>query len=1025
MRTVREKTFYLCAIIFLLLAFAGDLKPQIRQHKFGRITVADGLSSYRVYDVAQDSLGFLWVGTLMGLDRYDGYSVVHFRHDDLDSTSLSNDRARTLFIDRPGTLWVGTDAGGLNKFDSRSERFSRYVNNPADSASISPGKITAICEDKSGNLWIGILGGGLDCLARGKGVFHHYRHVPSDRTSLSDNRVHALCSGDSGRLWIGTESGLDEFDSKTGRCAHFRNSPGDPFSLSGNFVTSIFPDGPGMLWVGVAGGGLNKLDRSTGRCIRYRHNGLAPGSISHDDVSCIYVDDPGYLWVGISDVDGGLNRFDKKTGRFARFKNDPLDARSLLDNYIRNIRPGNFGAIWIVTDRGLSKFERRAEQFRHYTISPNILVPESVSSLWESLDGGSLWIGTNGLNRIDAATGQVRHYRNDPADSHSLGGGFVQALCEDRDGKLWCGTTSGGLENLDPGSGRSAHYDVGLKGRTGFLLNIIEDRRGIFWMGTADVGLLRFDPATRVFHHYNRDPNNPRSLGNDAVYALLEDREGTIWVGTEGGGLDRYDGEEGFVHFRHDPSRTGSLSDDRVYALLEDNKGRIWVGTNNDIGVFDKKTGSYVSVLVSGGPPGLIKAIVEDKRGSIWLSTMQKGLYRVDPESGRSRHYDVLDGLQGNNFSSAAFKRANGEIMFGGENGYNVFDPDSILDNTRVPPVVLTNFSIFGKPAAQDVSLPQLRELLLRHDQNFFSFEFSALDLTAPTKNMYAYRIDGVDTGWVYPVGRRYASYTNIDPGGYTLRVRGSNNDGIWNEKGLSIPITIKPPYWATWWFRSLAALLAIGIMAGAYQYRVSKLLEMERMRLRIASDLHDDIGSSLGSIALITDMVRKSLPPGQKSGEQLQDASSAARRTADSLRDIVWLISPDHDKLDDIVLRMKDAAAKLLVGIEYSLDCPEDTLGNVLDMEFRRHVWLIYKETLHNIAKYAKAHAVDIQIKVENGLFYLRIKDDGVGFDTSSPASGNGLRNLRTRAAKLGGSIAINSAPGRGTSVHLEAKIP
>ena len=1008
-------------LVVLLGGTPSMLVAQTLQHHFGRVTVADGLASYRTYDVVQDRRGFLWIGTFEGLNRYDGYTMRVFHHDERDSTSISEDIVRALLVDRSGTLWAGTDGQGLNRFDSRTEGFTRFTNRPEDPATISHGRITALCQDRSGTIWIGTLGGGLNRLDDKMTTFVHYRHDSMRPGSLANDRVYALFEDTAGRLWVGTDGGLSVMEQTRDTIRHYRHSQGNPGSLSSDRVRAIASDDSGTIWVATEGGGLNRFESSTRSFTHYRHDEHDPGTISHDDVSSICQDKPGWLWVGTSDNEGGLNSLDIRSGRFTRFRNDPLNPWSLLHNYVRNIRRDRAGVVWIVTDRGLGKIDNRAEQFRHYVIDQNLLVPQAVYAVWESR--GTLWIGANGVKKCDTRTGAVLPWSNSSRTRSSVDSGTVHVMYQDHSGALWVGTTSGGLDRLDVKSGRSVHYELGAKGRTGFVLCITEDRHGSLWIGTSDAGLLRFDGESRTFVRYTHRADDPNSLSADAVFCLYQDGGGTLWAGTEGGGLNRFDPPQTFMHYRHERLDPGSLDDDRVYAIAEDRAGRMWVTTKTGINAFDRARGFFHPLaLPAGAATGVIMSMVLDDRGRLWLSTMQNGIWRLDPESGAFRGYDERDGLQSDRFTAAALKRANGEILFGGEKGFTLFHPDSLRDNPHVPEIVLTSFSIFDHPLSGP--LTDLHELLLKYNQNYFSFEFAALDLTAPEKNRYAYRLDGIDTAWVHPLKRRFATYTNIDPGEYTLRVKGSNNDGLWNERGLTLPITITPPFWATWWFRSLAVILAISVLMGAYQYRVAKLLEMERMRLRIASDLHDDIGSSLSSIALITDMVRKDLPPGQKSGEQLRDASSAARRTADSLKDIVWLINPEHDKLDDIVLRMKDAAAKLLVGMDYRFDCPEGTLGSVLDMEFRRQVWLIFKETLHNIAKYSHARRVDIEINAANRVFRLRVTDDGVGFDSASTVAGNGMRTLRARAAKLGGSIAISSAPGRGTVVSLEAKL-
>lgn len=986
----------------------------------------DGLSSYRAYDVAEDSQGFLWVGTLEGLNRYDGHAFKVFRHDDLDSTSLSNDIVRSLLVDRLGTLWVGTN-DGLNEFNGKTERFTRYVNHPGNEKTIAKGRITRILEDQSGSLWIAILGGGISRFDKQRREFIQYRNDPSNPNSLRSDRVSALFEDDQGKLWMGTDGGLSVLDRSSGQFTHHFHDDKNSNCLSHNSIRDIYQDFTGILWIATEGGGLNRFDGTTGMFMHYRSSPKDPTTINHNDVSCIFQNDYRYLWIGTSDNDGGLARFDMRTETFTRFKSDPLNPRSLLHNYIRAIRQDKSGVMWIVTDRGLARLYLRTEQFQHYLVDSNPVGSQVVSSVCESRNG-TLLIGIDGLRVFNAKSGSMLKYiKNNPDKPTSIRPGFVHVLYEDGHGAIWAGTTAGGLELVDPISGNVIHYDMGLGYQAGSVHTILEDKNSILWVGVTNTGLVRFDRKVNEFTVYKSIRGNPRSLSNNSVFALLEDNAGVLWIGTEGGGLNRFDRRtQDFFSFKHKASDRNSLSNDNVYDLCEDAKGRIWLATGNGLNRFKEQTGTFE--LYSPPPPsqtGIIARIVEDNSGRLWLSTLQNGLFRFDPESESFRHFHVHDGLQSNRFLYAAFKRGNGEIIFGGENGLNVFHPDSIGINTHIPNVVLTSFNIFQKPAQLSSSLSHIKEIMLGYNQNFFSFEFAALDFAVPAKNQYAYRLEGVDTAWVYPEKERFAPYTKVDPGEYTFRVKGSNNDGLWNEVGLSIPITITPPYWATWWFRSLIALLSIGILTSAYQYRVSKLLEMERMRVRIASDLHDDIGSSLSGIALITDMVRNHLPPDQKDRQHLMEASHAARHTADALKDIVWIINPEHDKLDDIVLRMKDSAAKLLMGIDYRFDCQENAMSSVLDMEFRRNVLLIYKETLNNIAKYAHATKVEIAVKEADKILHLRVTDNGIGFDEATIIRGNGLKNLRARAAKIGGTIEIRSAPDKGTTMQLDARIP
>ena len=414
----------------------------------------------------------------------------------------------------------------------------------------------------------------------------------------------------------------------------------------------------------------------------------------------------------------------------------------------------------------------------------------------------------------------------------------------------------------------------------------------------------------------------------------------------------------------------------------------------------------------------IILGIVEDDGGNLWIST-PKGLSRFNPDSREIRNYDAADELPG----GSLIKSRTGEMIVGNDRGLFIFHPDSLRDNPHVPNVVLTAFNVLNEPYPLSQPIYRTREIVLDHTQNFFSFEFATLDFVAPEKNRYAYRLEGVDDDWVQAGTRRYANYTHIDHGTYVFRVKGSNNDGVWNEVGASVSLVITPPFWQTWWFRTLAVLATIGLLALIYNYRVNKLLELERVRVRIARDLHDELGSNLSGIALASTMVQESENLSEQQRRRLSEISDNAMQTADAMREIVWFINPEHDEPADLVLKMKDVASSMLNGVEISFESRDDVFEDSMDIEVRRHVFLIYKEILNNIVKHAQCSRVDILLERESGRFRMSIADNGCGFDPLQTYRGNGLKNLQTRAKGIGGKLDIVSSSGQGTRITLEAR--
>lgn len=1030
-RTMLRRLAFLSGIFGLV---AHSSFPQIRVHRFSNISVEQGLSHFRSYDILQDRTGYLWIATMDGLDRYDGYNFTVFRHDDRDSGSISDNVITSLCEDKRGNLWVGTKNGVLQRFLASSHKFERYsISSETDG--VVRNSIRSIYEDPYGILWIGTESAGLyrvnlpsndNSLNRMEQFdYENYLHNPSDSSSLGSNSIRSVSMDNEGVLWVCTDNGLDALVPESKQFRHFRHDPRDPNSISSNIVVSVFEDKSGVLWIGTGGGGLDALDKFRSTITHYKNSPNDRATLSHDFVTSIYEQDSRFLWVG---TQIGLNRLDRSTGKFTRFMHEPSDPTSLIHDYVVKVFQDNSGTVWIATDRGISKMIKRTNEFLHYRHEPDRFALQSVTAILED-SKNYLWIGTeNGAKRFDRIQGKMIHYK--PGSSRwNLLGEYVQAIIEDHLGNIWIGTL-GGL-NRHNADGSFEHFTwPAIKG-SAFVMTLSEDRDGRLWIGTTGDGLLSFDISQKRFDSYTYDPAIPTSIRNNNVPAVLIDKSNILWVGTEGGGLSKLDLEQSgdsqkvFTHFRHDVSRVGSISSDRVHALCEDRNGGLWIATGDGLDLYNRKQNTFEHVLSNSHSfGGLILAIVEDGNGHLWLSTMQNGLYVLDPATKRFEKYDADDGLQSNRFYYARAKSKTGEIFLGGENGFTVFHPDSITKNTNAPNVALTEFRLFEKPTRLDSITTHGMNIELDYQQNYFSFEFAALDFTEPWKNEYMYKLDGLDKDWVSSGRRRTASYTNIDPGRYVFRVRGSNSDRVWSEKELVIPLTIEPPYWATWWFRGLLSILVLGIVVSLYKYRVAKLLEIERMRLRIASDLHDDIGGSLASIALTSDDIQSGTELTTSKKRQLAEISKTARKTAESLRDMVWVLSPSCDTADSLVLKLKDEASLMLQFIEYSFAFDEQQKEVILDMDLRHNVILIFKEALHNVVKHSKATFVSIEVEVRRNELGLRIHDNGIGFDRSVKRKGNGLENMKQRGARFG-TLQIDSHGQKGTTILLAARIP
>jgi PAS domain S-box-containing protein len=845
-------------ILFILIFLAG-LHPLTLVHaqtptpRFTHLTSEQGLSHNAVKCILQDSQGFMWFGTQDGLNRYDGYTFTVYRHLRSDPNSLSNSTITALYQDRSGTLWIGT-VMGLDSFAGGAASFIHY---PAVAEQVG-----AIYEDATGILWIGTAGSGLFRYDRAAGQFTQYTHDPANSNSLSDDDVMAIYEDSSGTLWVGTAyGGLNAFDRATERFTRYHHDSADPHSLSYDQVTTIYEDDSGVLWVGTGSyyevevGGLNVFDRTPGHAseggayasergtfTRYLHDPHNPHSLSNNHVRAIYEDQTGILWIG---TDDGLNIFDRTTDSFVGYHHDPLNPRSLGDSPITVIYEDRAGTLWFGTDgAGVSKYARVKEKFARYQpdpLDPNSLSGAEVGALDED-HTVTLWIGIQGggLDSLNRATGRFTHYSHDPDDPHSLGHDHVKALYEDHEGVLWVGTNQG-LDRLDRATGQFWHYvhdpDDPSSLSPGAVKAILEDHTHTLWIATEEPGTLnRFDRTTEhaseggayasergAFTRYEYDPANPDGFINTyGVRAIYEDRAGDLWLGTYNGLVHFDRTTEKFTRYRHDPDDVHSLSHDFVWSIYEDPGGTLWIATAGGLNRFDRATGRFTVYTIEDGLANdNVMGILADGQGNLWLGT-DGGLSRFDPQTETFRNYDVSDGLVSNEIMLGALHQSkSGEMFFGTLDGFNAFYPAKVKDNAHIPPIVLTAFRKFDEVVELDAPLSEAEEITLSYKDNFFAFEFAALDYTDSAKNQYAYQLEGFDEDWIYCGPRRYASYTNLPPGEYTFRVKGSNNDGIWNETGRVLGITITPPFWQTWWFRGLAAAIVLGVASAALGARM------------------------------------------------------------------------------------------------------------------------------------------------------------------------------------------------------------
>ena len=796
--------------------------------RFTRLSTDEGLSQTRVIQIVQDDQGFMWFGSQYGLNRYDGYTFKVFKHEPGRADSLSGVFIYSLFKDRSGTLWVGCDEF-LDKFDPVTETFTHYrIDTAGAQGEAVP--VTNISQDHTGRLWLST-SRGLYRFDPSTGQTIRYRHDPNNPFSLSSDRIRTTGEDREGTFWVATSEGLDAFDRdtekvtlhvslqnlsetsfyedrfgvfwifqitggglaifdrKTNTLTHYSFHEGHLSDALQTGVMTMLEDREGNLWFGTFGDGLIKFDRQERKFIRCRHDPADPDSLGQDDVATLFQDREGNIWAGMHMM--APNRFSTSRPLFEKFKHEPGNPNSLTGTMVNGIYEDRQGILWISSIDVLNRVDRKTGHYTFYQTAGSGVSPRPTAIVEDR--SGFLWIGSDnhGLTRFDPKTGLSRRFRHSPTDQFSLGSDYVTHLLIDHAGTLWA-TTWDGLDRFDPATSHFTAYKLDKQSAAQIDIEVKEDPQGALWLGTHSSGLQRFDPVIgRFTASYKHNANDPTSLSNNRVNSVLFDRSGTMWVGTQDG-LGKFDARTGTFKTYYEQD---GLSGNAVSCVLEDDSGHLWMSTNNGLSVFDASKQTFKSYSAADGLPGA------DLGG--W---------------------------------SACFKSPTGEMFFGGFSGGVAFHPGKVVDSPYVPPVVLTDFRLFGRPVTVGTGSPLRKSigytsaLNLSHDQNIFSLEFSALSYFNSATNRYRYKLDGLDHQW-HEVGssHRLVTYTTLPAGTFTFRAQGATSRGAWSEPGLELTIKILPPWWNTWWFRALWAAACLALLWGLYRARIQQMRRQER----------------------------------------------------------------------------------------------------------------------------------------------------------------------------------------------------
>ncbi len=1057
----------------LLICFLGltgilSLQAQQKYSRFEHLTVDDGLSGNLIRCIYRDIKDYLWISTMEGLDKYDSYEIKKYRFDKNQPGSISCNEILCIYEDREKNLWIGTTKG-LNLYDRTRDSFKIFKNDPADTNSINSDYISSITEDKNGNLWIVTGENCLNKLVSDTQSFIRYQ-FESDKGYLDPRPAKMIANDSKGYLWLVSLSrGISRFDPESGGFAKYDDPTID---FGDDCFKSLYIDGQDKIWITTDGSGFFSFDPASEKFEQFGSEGDGKGT-NQKVVLDIIPEDEQHLLLAVDQ--GGINRFNKISGTFEYFMHDNTNDEGLNNNGVWCFHRDREGILWIGTSGGGINYynakKYKFKTFKHKSSDPNSLSYNNVICFYEDYQG-FIWIGTDGggVNIFNPETNRFTIFKHNPSDPYSISGNAILSITEDKDNDIWIGTWDAGLNRYNVKTGRFFRYlpdknkPASISGRS--IWNLTVDRNDTLWLGTFNVGTDLFDKNKGVIKRFRANPVDPGAISGKRDWILFEDSEKNICISSTTG-LHFYDSKTGSF-------KNYGFQEDIVTAFCEDKDGNLWVGTITNGIYFCKPDGTiiYTYNTSNGLPSNVIHAITEDNGHNIWISS-NDGISRFDRNTQMFRNYSKEDGLQGNQFKQQSFlKTRKGEMYFGGYNGFNSFYPDSLKDNDFIPPVYITDFQIFNKPvpfaipgAQFQTCISEAKEITLTWRQSVFSFSFNAINYTFPGKNQYAYRMEGFEKEWNYTnASRRYVTYTNLDAGEYTFRVKASNNDGIWNEKGVTLRVIILPPWWNTWWFKIILISLIVLVFAYIFFSRIrqlkkqklllentvaiktAELSELNAAKDKFFSILAHDLRGPLSSFVCATQILSEDILTMGK--EEIMDITVSMKTSATNIYNLLenlleWsrlmrgqmVFIPVKLSLKEKVEACIDVLSEYArkKGIELAIVIPDEIEALADDHMFDS----IIRNLVSNAIKFTPAggkvsvkadrknnHSIEVEIsdsgigmtpELKNKLFLLNENTRRKGTE-GEPSTGLGLLLCKEFIEKHGGKISVESEPAKGS---------
>jgi ligand-binding sensor domain-containing protein/signal transduction histidine kinase len=1026
-------TFFILATALMSvhsIAQNGILRRPIQDvadRVFAPISAGEEFSHAWIGQIVADSQGFLWFATRDGLDRYDGYQIRHYSPEPSDPNNgvfVQECCKYALYTDEKGTIWLGGN-GSFFHYDPISDSF-QAVKFPTGQ---QPGLIRNVDQGKNGELWLSSNRGLIRYVPK-TNAFTRFAHQADDPASLRNDYIRGTLEATDGSFWVATNSSIEVLDRSSGKVAEryeLRN-PLQPSVSTGNAYVRLLEDHDGVIWIASARDGLAFVDRRAKKLVFVR---LEDRSKPQPGAWCLLEDHLGQLWVG---TERGLLRFNRSRDRIVRYRNDPSDLDSLPADWVLALHEDREGGIWVGTaNAGVARLSSADLPFRRYRRNYTSGEPFGTNYVLSAFEENPnlVWAGTKGaINRINLTTGQ--YTSSLIAENTEVG-----AIVKDPAGYIWLGTYDGSLFRFNPATNTIAMYGHKSASSSGCGNNevraLLVDHSGTLWAG-AGAELCSYDPIRNRF-----DTRSAKGMNASEIDALAEDRLGRLWIGSRHAGLTVYNPRTGqFNSFRHSVAKN-SLSNDGVTSVLIDRSGSIWVGTLDGLNLLDPNSYTFKTFFERDGlPSDSVNGIVEDERGDLWITTSH-GLAHFRQGSRSFYTYFRSDGVFDD--LTGAWKGSSGNLLLGSYSGLTVLSPKEVVEQEPPPPpVVLTELKIADRPVQSVLPLPAsiefTKQIQLSHGQDTLSFEFAALSFVNPKQTVYRYRLVNLETSWNEVAStQRLARYTSLPPGKYVFEVQAKTIHGTWTSQGAQLQVVILPPWWSTWWFRALCALLIAAMIRQAYQYRVAQLSrqldlrykERLRERTRIAQDLHDTLLQNIAGLCLqIGGLSKVVVAMPELARERLKDLRQQGEECLREARQAVWNIRSLDSAENDLATELQDSVERLTAGTPVRGHFRLEGEARAIPLEYRDHLLRIGREAIINAVRHSQAKEVEVRMHFENDRLTLTVQDDGRGLgpNGAEALTGHfGMTTMRERAQEMNAKLRVTSAPERGTSIGVTVR--